>query len=125
MAYYAFLNTNNIVIEVIKGKDENENGIDWEKYYEKFRGMACKRTSYNTYGNAHLQGKTPFRKNYAGIGFLYDSSRDAFIPPKPYNSWILDENTCLWYSPEPYPSDGKLYKWDEESLSWKLFVINE
>ena len=77
------------------------------------------QTSYNTKGGAHVLGGTPLRKNYAGIGFTYDQSRDAFIPPRPYASWSLNDDTCLWKAPIPYPSDGKYYEWDEELLSWK------
>ena len=76
------------------------------------------QTSYNTFGGIHTLGGTPLRKNYAGVGFTYDAVRDAFIPPKPYNSWVLNEETCLWDSPIPYPNDGKLYIWNEEQLNW-------
>lgn len=76
------------------------------------------QTSYNTHGGVHANGGTPLRKNYAGIGFTYDKERDAFIPPKPFPSWVLNEDTCLWGAPVPYPQDGKQYKWDEPSLSW-------
>lgn len=76
------------------------------------------QTSYNTHGGVHANGGTPLRKNYAGIGFTYDKDRDAFIPPKPFPSWVLNEDTCLWGAPVPYPQDGKQYKWDEPSLSW-------
>jgi hypothetical protein len=118
MAHYAFLNEDNIVVEVITGKDEGVDGIDWEEWYGNFRGKVCKRTSYNTSGGIHLLGGTPYRKNYAGIGHFYDSIKDAFIPPKPYPSWILNEDSCLWESPVPYPNDGLYYSWDENSLSW-------
>jgi len=76
------------------------------------------QTSYNTSGGVHSQGKVPLRKNYAGLGYTYDSTRDAFIPPSPYPSWLLDETTCLWNSPIPMPTDDKIYKWDETTLSW-------
>jgi len=108
MAHYAFLDLNNIVTEVIVGVDENEGGIDWEQHYVQFRGQTCKRTSYN--------GK--IRKNYAGIGYTYDAIRDAFIPPKPYASWLLNETTCIWEAPTPKPYDGKMYSWNEEQLAW-------
>ena len=75
------------------------------------------QTSYNTHGGVHPEGR-PLRKNYAGIGYTYDKDRDAFIPPKPFNSWVLNEDTCLWDAPVPYPDDGKRYKWDEETTSW-------
>jgi hypothetical protein len=118
MAHYAFLDANNIVTEVIVGKDENEDGILWELHYGAFRNQVCKRTSYNTIGGVHTSGGTPYRKNYAGIGYTYDESRDAFIPPKPFNSWVLNETTCLWDAPTPMPEDGKPYRWDEDTTSW-------
>ena len=108
MAHYAFLNQNNVVTEVIVGKDETDTTHDWEQYYGEIRNQVCKRTSYN--GN--------IRKNYAGIGYTYDSSRDAFIPPKPFASWSLNESTCFWESPTPFPNDGKRYYWNEEQLVW-------
>ena len=119
MAHYAFLN-NNIVTEVIVGKDEGEDNTDWEVHYGNFRNQVCKRTSYNTQGGIHSSGGTPFRKNYAGIGYTYDEQRDAFIPQKPYASFILNEDTCLWEPPVPYPTDGEQYTWNEEDLQWSL-----
>jgi hypothetical protein len=125
MAHYAFLNQNNIVTEVIVGKNEGEEGINWEQQYGSFRGQICKRTSYNTQGGVHIKGGTPFRKNYAGIGFTYDENRDAFIPPKPnYSSWILNENTCQWEAPIPYPTDGQMYVWNEETTNWEVKLDN-
>ena len=118
MAHYAFLDENNMVTEVIVGKNEGEDGIDWEAHYGAFRGQVCKRTSYNTQGGTHANGGTPLRKNYAGIGYSYDPERDAFIPPKPYASWLLNEDTCLWSAPAPYPTDGKTHQWDEATLTW-------
>jgi hypothetical protein len=121
MAHYAILDENNVVTQVIVGKDENEivDGIsDWEVYY------GAKRTSYNTYGGVHTNGGTPFRKNYAGIGYTYDSVRDAFIPPKPFESWLLNEDSCLWEAPIPLPNDDKIYFWDEKTVSWKE-VVND
>lgn len=76
------------------------------------------QTSYNTHGGVHATGGTPLRKNFAGIGFTYDRERDAFIPPKPYNSWVLDENSCTWQPPVPSPEDGKKYTWDESQQNW-------
>ena len=76
------------------------------------------QTSYNTLGGQHTLGGTPLRKNYAGIGYTYDSERDAFIPPTPFTSWLLNEDTCLWEAPTPMPTDDKQYSWDEETLSW-------
>ena len=120
MAHYAFLDENNIVTEVITGKNENEESINWEEFYGNFRNQRCKRTSYNTQAGVHLLGGTPFRKHFAQIGYTYDESRNAFIPPKPFNSWVLNENTCLWNAPIAYPQDGNKYKWNEKTLSWDL-----
>ena len=106
MAHYAFLDENNTVTEVIVGKDENEDNIDWEVHYGNFRGQTCKQTSYNTQGGVHGLGGTPLRKNYAGVGYTYDSQRDAFIPPKPFASWQLNDTSCLWEAPTPYPTGG-------------------
>jgi len=108
MAHYAFLDQNNIVTEVIVGKDETDTTQDWEQYYGAIRGQVCKRTSYN--GN--------YRKNYAGIGCTYDAQRDAFIAPQPYPSWTLNEETCGWYPPTSMPTDGKRYSWNEATLAW-------
>jgi len=112
MAHYAFLDENNIVTEVIVGIDEAEliEGLDTETWYGNFRNQVCKRTSYNA----------NIRYNYAGIGFTYDSIRDAFIPPKPFASWTLNETTCQWEAPVAYPTDGESYSWDEETTSWVL-----
>ena len=124
MAHYAFLDENNIVTEVIVGKDEGEDGIDWESHYGAFREQTCKRTSYNTLGGIHSGGGTPYRKNYAGLGYTYDAERDAFIPPKPYASWILNEQSCFWDAPVTMPEDAgtgnppKRYTWDEATTSW-------
>jgi hypothetical protein len=117
MAHYAFLDDNNIVTEVITGIDESEliEGLDTETWYGNFRGQVCKRTSYNA----------NMRKNYAGIGYTYDSARDAFIASKPYDSWLLDENTCQWQSPVPYPTDGLTYTWNESELAWELADFSE
>jgi len=120
MAHYAFLDENNIVIEVIVGKDENEtqDGVtNWEEWYGNFRGLMCKRTSYNTRHNAHTLGGTPLRKNYAGVGYTYDEQRDAFIPPKPFPSWNLNEETCDWEPPVPRPEESFVF-WDEDSQNW-------
>ena len=82
------------------------------------------QTSYNTRGGEHTLGGTPLRKNYAGIGFTYDRVRDAFIPPQPYASWVLNEDTCLWDAPVAYPDDGKVYSWDEATTNWVEVVEN-
>ena len=129
MAHYAFLDNNNNVIEIIVGKEEFEDGVDWEIHYGNFRNQICKRTSYNTIGGIHYKhDNTPsedqtkaFRKNYAGIGYYYDEQRDAFIPPKQLPSWVLNEFSCLWEPPIPYPNDGNRYYWDEDTLSWVIF----
>jgi len=121
MAHYAFLDENYIVTEVIVGKDESN--YDWEAHYGQFRGQLCKRTSYNTHGGVHNGGGTPFRKNYAGIGYSYDPERDAFIPPKPFASWQLDDAAGLWQAPTAMPTDGKMYRWDESTTSWIEVVI--
>jgi hypothetical protein len=81
-------------------------------------GTGWIQTSYNTFGGIHANGGTPLRKNYAGVGYTYDTERDAFIPPKPFNSWVLNENTCQWDAPTARPTDGKKYDWNEDTLSW-------
>ena len=100
MSHYAILDENNIVTEVITGRNEDEivDGIsDWEAYYGEIRGQVCKRTSCNTYAGKHKENKTPYRKNYAGIGMIYDTEHDAFIMPKPNEGfYILNEETCQW-----------------------------
>jgi hypothetical protein len=123
MAHYAFLDENYIVIEVITGKDESN--FDWERYYGDFRGMLCKRTSYNTIGGKHKFGGTPFRKNYAGIGDIYDPVRDAFISPQPYPSWTLDEESCTWTPPIPFPvvEEEQYFKWNESTKNWDIFSL--
>ena len=143
MAHYAILDENNYVINSHIGKDENDiildekgESIDWEKYYNG------KRTSYNTRGGIHYETGTmipsedqtkSFRKNFAGIGFYYDSVRDAFIPPKPYSSWTLNEDTCLWDPPIPYPNTTNIpiqyqmyntYIWNEINYYWELKTPN-
>lgn len=116
MAHYAFLDENYIVVDIIVGEDESTG--DWEAHYGQFRGQLCKRTSYNTRGGIHIGGGTPFRKNYAGIGYSYNPQLDAFIPPKPFPSWHLNESTCFWEPPIPMPTDGQEYIWDESTTSW-------
>ena len=108
MAYYAFLDKDNIVTEVITGKDETDSSENWEQYYGETHGQVCKRTSYT--------GR--YRKNYASIGSYYDANRDAFIHPKPYESWVLDEETCKWMPPVAYPTDGNKYVWLEAGKKW-------
>ena len=108
MAHYAFLDANNMVTEVIVGKDETDLSEDWEQFYGAIRTQVCKRTSYH--GN--------IRKNYAGIGYAYDAARDAFIAPQPFPSWVLNEQTCQWEAPVPMPTDGKIYAWGEDAMAW-------
>ena len=123
MAHYAFLDPENIVTEVIVGKNEGEDGIDWEQWYGEFRGQTCKRTSYNTYGGQHNNGGTPYRKNYAGIGYKYDATLDAFYTPQPYPSWIFDEDTCVWEAPVAYASGEGMYSWNEENQNWDEITL--
>jgi hypothetical protein len=111
MAHFAKVE-NGIVTKVVVAEPE---------YFENFIDTSPGQwiqTSYNTIGGIHRLGGTPLRKNYAGIGYTYDSIRDAFIPPKPYNSWILNEDSCLWQSPVSKPNDGGVYDWNEDTQSW-------
>ena len=121
MAHFSKLGTGNIVerVEVVSNDiaTDEQTGVDFLNDLYKTRDV-WKKTSYNTKGGVHLLGGTPFRKNYGGIGYTYDQTKDAFIPPKPFDSWILNETTCLWEPPVAYPSDGKDYEWDESSKSW-------
>ncbi len=122
MAHYALLNYQNIVTKVCTGKNEDETDTNIELVYQHMFGQLCKRTSYNTRGGIHANGGTPFRKNYAGIGYTYDESRDAFIPPKPFDSWTLNEDSCLWEAPVAMPDDGQIYTWNEETTTWDLIT---
>ena len=122
MAHYAIIDSNNIVVQVIVGKDEDENGIDWEEHYGSFFNTKCKRTSYNTREGVHVLGGEPFRKNMAGIGYTYNEELDAFIPPKPFSSWMFNEETCIWDPPSPRPEG--CYFWDEQQLSW-IYIHEE
>ena len=135
MAHYAFLDSNNIVTEVIVGVDENIIQTDtdgtqvggsteaWEIFYGNYRNKTCKRTSRNTYGGVHLQGGSPFRKNFATEGGTYDVDNDAFIDAKPFPSWILDQTSFLWKPPIPLPKDGKQYLWNEEDNAWDEIIL--
>ena len=122
MAHYAKVDRNNIVIKVLV--------IDEETINSGYFGdpLSWIQTSYNTHGGQHSLGGTPLRKNYAGVGYTYDKDRDAFIPPQLYPSWLLDEDTCQWYAPVPYPeghdSAGPGFEWDEDNINWKLRVHN-
>jgi hypothetical protein len=116
MAHFAEIDENNIVTRVIVVADENE--ADGENWCNNFLGGTWKKTSYNTLGNVHALGGTPFRKNYAGVGDTYDASRDAFIEQKQFTSWTLNETTCLWNPPVAAPDDDKLYEWNETETRW-------
>ena len=129
MAYYAFIDNLNIVTDVIVGKDENDlvEGVSsWEEHYAEVFGKRCKRTSYNTFANTHSNGGTPYRYNFAGVGFLFDESigtDGAFIAPKPFASWILNIETCQWQSATTKPEvEGKSYYWSEDDMSWREYV---
>ena len=106
---------NGIVTQVIVAEqdviDSGLFGTDWVQ------------TSYNTHGNVHANGGTPLRKNYAGVGYAYDDQRDAFIPPQPFPSWAMGEETCQWSAPTPMPTDNKIYQWDESALTWVEITV--
>ena len=120
MAHFAEIDENGIVLRVLVVDNAQEsNGQDFLANTLGLGGTWVK-TSYNTVGGVHNNGGTPLRKNYAGIGYTYDSDRDAFIPPKPFASWTLNEDSCLWDSPVAYPTDGERYTWNEETTSWDL-----
>ena len=126
MSHFAKLDENNIVTFVTVGRQEDD-GLEAELTART--GDVYKQTSYNTYGGVHYTDGLPsddqskaLRFNYAGIGYTYDETRDAFIPPQPFPSWVLDEATCQWVAPLPYPEDGGTYSWDEELFSWELFA---
>ena len=113
MAHFAKVNSG-IVEQVIVAEPEF-----FDTFVDSSPGTWI-QTSYNTHGGVHTSGGTPLRKNYAGVGFTYDATKDAFIPPQPYPSWTLDEATCLWAAPTAYPDDGLQYKWNEDTLAWDL-----
>ena len=117
MAHFARIG-NGIVTEVLVVPDDQEHRGQQFLADDLGLGGTWVQTSYNTHGGVHSDGGTPFRKNYAGIGYTYDAGRDAFIPPQPFPSWLLNEDTCLWAAPIPYPSDGKVHNWDEENTVW-------
>ena len=128
MASFAKIGLNGKVIavhSVVNKVLHDSNGIEREDigidFLTKLHGWAIwKQTSYNTHGGVHDNGGTPLRKNHAAIGYIYDEDRDAFIAPKPYQSWKLNENTCRWEAPTPMPTDGKKYNWNETNLTWDL-----
>jgi hypothetical protein len=113
------LDQDGIVTGVIVGKDEGEDGVDWEAYY------GAVRTSYNTHGGQHANGGAPFRGNFAGIGFAFDpdfGADGAFIPPQPFPSWTLNPDTALWDAPVPMPVEGGPWSWDEDTLTWVSLI---
>jgi len=132
MASFAKINSENIVTTVVSVVNEvikDSNGVEQEVIGVQFLknlynepNAIWKQTSYNTHGNIHSSGGTPFRKNHAGIGYTYDSQRDAFIAPKPFNSWILNETTCQWEAPITRPQDGNMYRWNESIINWELLI---
>jgi hypothetical protein len=131
MSHFAKLDKDNIVVFVTVGRQEDDGK---ESELTARTGDVYKQTSYNTRGGVHYNSETgepsadqskALRKNYAGIGYVYDAQRDAFIPPKPFNSWVLDEETCLWNPPVAHPNDGKFYEWSEQSQMWtEVYVGN-
>jgi hypothetical protein len=131
MASFAKIGLNNKVIEIQSVVNEvlhDSNGIEQESigidFLTKLTGWAIwKQTSYNTVGGVHNNNGTPFRKNHAGIGYTYDEDRDAFIPPKPFKSWILNEDTCLWEAPVAKPNDDNMYSWNESTLTWNIVEV--
>ena len=128
MASFAKIGLNNKVMEVLSVHNnelKDSNGVEQENigidFLTKLTGWSIwKQTSYNTHGGVHLLGGTPFRKNHAAIGYTYDEDRDAFIPKKPFNSWILNENTCQWEAPVARPDDGNRYSWNETTSNWDI-----
>jgi hypothetical protein len=124
MAHFAILKSGNIVEQVVVVSNNDatteQAGINFLRNLLNNQHLPVVQTSYNTYGGIHKFGGTPLRKNYAGIGFQYDQQRDAFIAPKPFNSWILNEETCLWEAPVVMPQDDNRYAWNEQTLSWDI-----
>jgi hypothetical protein len=131
MSHFAKLDENNIVIFVTVGRQEDDGK---EAELCERTGDTYRQTSYNTRGGVYYDSATgepaadqtkAFRKNYAGLGYTYDAQRDAFIPPKPFDSWVLDEETCQWEAPVPYPTDGFTYIWNESETDWELQDFSE
>jgi hypothetical protein len=130
MAHFTKLDQDNKVITVnalsnkvmlVDGVENEQKGVDFLNNLFNTNDN-WKQTSYNTLGGVHSLGGTPFRKNYAGVGYTYDETRDAFIAPQPYPSWTLNEDTCQWEAPVAFPNDGKSYNWNEETGSWDLYI---
>jgi len=118
MAHWAEIDENKIVLRVLVTDNNHPDGQEGYTWLVNNLGGTWLKTSYNTMGGIHKLGGIPFRKNYAGIGHTYDEARDAFIPPKPYESWVLNDETCLWEPPVVYPNNGKHYSWDESQVNW-------
>ena len=118
MAHFAEIDADNLVVRVLVVPDAQENRGQEFLADDLGLGGTWKKTSYNTQGGVHALGGTPYRKNYAGIGYTFDAEKDAFIAPKPYASWVLDEATCNWEAPVAMPTDDKMYRWDEETTNW-------
>lgn len=129
MAHWAEIDENNIVLRVLVGDNNDPNGDEGYSWFVERLGGTWVQTSYNAYAGKRIDPETSeeteepgFRKNYAGIGFIYDPVRDAFMEQKPFDSWTLNEDTCIWEAPTPKPTDGKLYKWSEDDLNWQLIT---
>ena len=119
MAHFAEIDESNTVLRVLVVPDAQEGRGQEYLADDLGLGGTWKKTSYNTQGGVHVNGGTPYRKNYAGVGYTFDAERDAFIAPKPYASWVLDEATCNWEAPTPMPTtEGKFYRWSEADLAW-------
>lgn len=140
MAHYAFIDKDNVVVNVITGVDENETQVDtdgsivggsteaWERFYEslpQFKGLICKRTSFNTAHNQHRSGGVAFRGNYAGIGYKYDTEFNVFVPPQPFPSWKLNYTILQWEAPiaRPEAIEGYVWKWSEPNKEWVQVAI--
>ena len=130
MAHWAELDENNVVTRVLVGDNNDPAGDEGYQWLIDNLGGTWVKTSYNAIGGKRRNPETNeitdeagFRKNYAGIGYTYDSEKDAFIPPKPFNSWLLNEDTCLWDAPVAYPTDGKIYTWNEDVIGWEEVVL--
>ena len=123
MAHFVKLGIGNKVIQGVVVHNDvattEQAGIDFLNNLYKTNDV-WKQTSYNTKGGVHLLGGTPFRKNFASVGYRYDQTKDAFIPPRPFTSWTLNEETCLWEAPVAYPDDGQRYSWNETTRQWEL-----
>jgi hypothetical protein len=126
MSHFAEIDNNNIVLRVLVVSNSQEHRGQDFLANDLGLGGTWIQTSYNTLGGVNINGGTPLRKNYAGYGYTYDPVLDAFIPPKPFDSWILNQDTCIWYAPTPMPViEGKYYYWSEEDLNWQEIVLSQ